>query len=212
MPVAFQFDIHRPHHIALKHDTEARPRSTIFTSRPSFITWRILPARGAAGTTHTAPSPHLSPSHPEPQEVFMKNSIPPGFSDMLSFPLIEALLGRRSRRFFAGAEIPDGVLAYTSTREPVPLTEAHNTRVFNKPSTLVVTPSATCPSTSCSPSATCCRTAWYCTTTSTAGASRASADSPTSSMSPMSGRSPLSSSGRWPSSPSSWRPAAMPGP
>jgi len=63
----------------------------------------------------------------------MKTSIPPGFSDMLSFPLIEALLGRRSRRFFAGAEIPDGVFAYTSTREPVPLTEAHNTRVFNKP-------------------------------------------------------------------------------
>ncbi|KGO32918.1 hypothetical protein JT06_17610 [Desulfobulbus sp. Tol-SR] len=70
----------------------------------------------------------------------MKTSIPPGFSDMLSFPLIEALLGRRSRRFFAGAEIPDGVFAYTSTREPVPLTEAHNTRVFNKPSTLVVIP------------------------------------------------------------------------
>jgi len=53
----------------------------------------------------------------------MKNAISPGFSDMLSFPLIEALLGRRSRRFFAGAEIPDGVFAYTSTREPVPLSE-----------------------------------------------------------------------------------------
>lgn len=53
----------------------------------------------------------------------MKNSMPPGFSDMLSFPLLEALLGRRSRRFFAGAEIPDGAFAYTSTREPVPLTD-----------------------------------------------------------------------------------------
>ena len=53
----------------------------------------------------------------------MKNSTPPGFSDMLSFPLIDALLGRRSRRFFAGAEIPDGVFAYTSAREALPLSE-----------------------------------------------------------------------------------------
>ena len=38
-----------------------------------------------------------------------KQTIPPGFQDMLSFNLIEGLLGRRSRRFFMGAEIPDGV-------------------------------------------------------------------------------------------------------
>jgi len=30
---------------------------------------------------------------------------PPGFQDMLSFGLVEGLLGRRSRRFFMGAEI-----------------------------------------------------------------------------------------------------------
>ena len=54
----------------------------------------------------------------------MKNTkIPPGLEDTLSFPLIEALLGRRSRRFFMGAEIPDGVLAYKSRHEPVPLTD-----------------------------------------------------------------------------------------
>ncbi|KJS01307.1 MAG: hypothetical protein VR65_09110 [Desulfobulbaceae bacterium BRH_c16a] len=54
----------------------------------------------------------------------MKNMIPPqGFQDMLSFPLIEALLGRRSRRFFMGAEIPDGVLACRSGHKPLPLTE-----------------------------------------------------------------------------------------
>ena len=29
-----------------------------------------------------------------------KIEIPPGFQEMMSFPLIEALLGRRSRRFF----------------------------------------------------------------------------------------------------------------
>lgn len=37
-----------------------------------------------------------------------------GFKNIETFPLIEALLGRRSRRFFLGAEIPDGVFAYKS--------------------------------------------------------------------------------------------------
>lgn len=48
---------------------------------------------------------------------------PPGFEDMLSFPLVEALLGRRSRRFFMGAEIPDGVFTYKSRRDPLPLSD-----------------------------------------------------------------------------------------
>ena len=43
-----------------------------------------------------------------------KNTLPPGFQDMLSFNLIEGLLGRRSRRFFMGAEIPDSVFKYKS--------------------------------------------------------------------------------------------------
>jgi hypothetical protein len=50
-------------------------------------------------------------------------AIPPGFEDMLNFGLVEALLGRRSRRFFRGAEIPDGAFAYTSKHESMPLTE-----------------------------------------------------------------------------------------
>jgi hypothetical protein len=50
-------------------------------------------------------------------------TIPPGFQDMLNFGLVEALLGRRSRRFFMGAEIPDGVFAYKSEHAPVPLSE-----------------------------------------------------------------------------------------
>jgi hypothetical protein len=54
----------------------------------------------------------------------MKNMItPPGFQDMFSFPLIEALLGRRSRRFFMGAQIPDGVFAYKSGHKELPLTD-----------------------------------------------------------------------------------------
>jgi hypothetical protein len=51
------------------------------------------------------------------------SAIPPGFKDMLGFGLVEALLGRRSRRFFMGAEILDGVFAYKSEHEPVPLSE-----------------------------------------------------------------------------------------
>jgi hypothetical protein len=53
-----------------------------------------------------------------PQQDF-----PAGFKDLLSFPLVGALLGRRSRRFFMGAEIPDGVFAYKSRRKHVPLSE-----------------------------------------------------------------------------------------
>ncbi len=48
---------------------------------------------------------------------------PPGFRAMLDFGLLEAILGRRSRRFFLGAEIPDGVFAYKSRHEAVPLSE-----------------------------------------------------------------------------------------
>ena len=48
---------------------------------------------------------------------------PPGFKDLLSFGFIEALLGRRSRRVFMGAEIPDGVFAFKSKQKLVPLSE-----------------------------------------------------------------------------------------
>ena len=40
-----------------------------------------------------------------------------------TYPLVDALYGRRSRRFTLGAEIPDGRLAYKSRHDPVPLTE-----------------------------------------------------------------------------------------
>nr|MDQ2718022.1 hypothetical protein [Chloroflexota bacterium] len=43
--------------------------------------------------------------------------------DLLQFPFVDALFGRRSRRFFRGAEVPDGPLAYTSRHAPLPLTE-----------------------------------------------------------------------------------------
>jgi hypothetical protein len=43
--------------------------------------------------------------------------------ELAAFPLVEALFGRRSRRFALGDEIPDGPLAYKSEHEPMPLTE-----------------------------------------------------------------------------------------
>jgi hypothetical protein len=48
---------------------------------------------------------------------------PAGLDTALSFPLIEALHGRRARRFSMGAEIPDGPLAYRSAHQPMPLSD-----------------------------------------------------------------------------------------
>ena len=45
------------------------------------------------------------------------------FKALLEFPLMKALFGRRARRFGLGMEIPSGPLAFTSGKEPLPLTE-----------------------------------------------------------------------------------------
>ena len=50
-------------------------------------------------------------------------ALPSGFEVMMQFGLMDAIMGRRSRRFFRGAEIPDGVFAYKSRHEPLPLSE-----------------------------------------------------------------------------------------
>ncbi len=44
-------------------------------------------------------------------------------AELLKFPLMEALIGRRSRRFCMGSEIPDGVFAFKSKYKPIPLSE-----------------------------------------------------------------------------------------
>jgi hypothetical protein len=44
-------------------------------------------------------------------------------AEMLEFPLLHALFGRRARRFGLGMEIPSGPLAYRSMDEPMPLSE-----------------------------------------------------------------------------------------
>lgn len=43
--------------------------------------------------------------------------------ELLKFPLMEALTGRRSRRFCMGVEIPDGVFASKSRHKLLPLNE-----------------------------------------------------------------------------------------
>jgi hypothetical protein len=49
--------------------------------------------------------------------------------ELAAFSLLEALYGRRSRRFALADVIPDGPLACSSEREPVPLTERERRRV-----------------------------------------------------------------------------------
>ena len=46
-----------------------------------------------------------------------------GLDTALSYPLIQALHGRRARRFSAGAVIPDGPLAFESALDPQPLSD-----------------------------------------------------------------------------------------
>jgi hypothetical protein len=48
---------------------------------------------------------------------------PDPLSKLLEFPLFDALLGRRARRFGLGMEIPSGPLAFRSRAAPEPLTE-----------------------------------------------------------------------------------------
>ena len=55
---------------------------------------------------------------------------PPGLQDVLKFPLIEALYGRRARRFSLGASIPDGPMEFTS-RHTTPFRSATWSRCWS---------------------------------------------------------------------------------
>ena len=50
-------------------------------------------------------------------------ALPAGLVEASRFPLVDAIRGRRSRRFALGAEIPGGPLAYRSKRAAEPLNE-----------------------------------------------------------------------------------------
>lgn len=60
--------------------------------------------------------PTLQPDQPNDHET---NAL----EDPLYFPLVNALFGRRSRRFLLGADLPDGPLAYHSRYEALPLSD-----------------------------------------------------------------------------------------
>lgn len=63
-------------------------------------------------------------SHERPTEDFsITERETAALDELLQFPLTEALFGRRSRRFFRGAVIPDGPLEYTSQHQPLALSE-----------------------------------------------------------------------------------------
>lgn len=66
----------------------------------------------------------MSPTQPTATEV-------EALRELAAFPLVEALFGRRSRRFALGGEIPDGPLAYRSGHEPLPLTELERMLVLS---------------------------------------------------------------------------------
>src|SRR5215211_2708552 len=51
--------------------------------------------------------------------------------ELAAFPLVEAVFGRRSRRFALGDAIPDGPLAYRSRHEPVPLSDLERLLVLS---------------------------------------------------------------------------------
>jgi hypothetical protein len=47
----------------------------------------------------------------------------PPLNDLLRYPLLHAIFGRRARRFGLGMEIPSGPLAFKSRKPPLPLSE-----------------------------------------------------------------------------------------
>jgi hypothetical protein len=51
--------------------------------------------------------------------------------ELAAFPLVDALFGRRSRRFAVGDELPDGPLAYASQHDPLPLTDLERMLVLS---------------------------------------------------------------------------------
>ncbi len=57
--------------------------------------------------------------------------VPKGLAEAIQFPLIEALYGRRARRFSKGAEIPDGPLKFKSKVLPQPLSDMEQMMVLN---------------------------------------------------------------------------------
>ena len=80
-------------------------------------------ARDSVTSTASVPQAR-APSAPSPAGT-------DPLEELAAFPLVEALYGRRSRRFAMGDEIPDGPLAYRSAQEPMALTELERMLVLS---------------------------------------------------------------------------------
>jgi len=70
-------------------------------------------------------------THEEKNSLDISEKLSRTLNDVLNFPLMEAIAGRRARRFCLGAEIPDGVLAFKSNHPPMPLSETEQLLVLS---------------------------------------------------------------------------------
>jgi hypothetical protein len=61
----------------------------------------------------------------KPHNILKENDMKQSqaFAELMKFPFVHALFGRRARRFGLGMEIPSGPLAFKSNKEPIPLSE-----------------------------------------------------------------------------------------
>ena len=59
-----------------------------------------------------------------PDDASAPYSLLPQVQAAWNFPLFEAIVGRRSRRFGLGMELSHGPFTYKSDKDPVPLDEA----------------------------------------------------------------------------------------
>jgi hypothetical protein len=78
--------------------------------------------QGSTPRTAGIPGPRGAPGHDVRSDPL---------EDLAAFPFVEALFGRRSRRFALGDEIPDGPLAYRSRQDPQSLTELERMLVLS---------------------------------------------------------------------------------
>ncbi len=73
------------------------------------------------GALHSFAGNHVSEAnHSKKTGTMDKSKV---YTDLMQFPFLQALFGRRARRFGLGMELPSGPLAYRSEKEPLPLTE-----------------------------------------------------------------------------------------
>jgi hypothetical protein len=63
-------------------------------------------------------------SHAQTESYLLRSGrVDAAIRELLEFPLLEALFGRRARRFGLGMEVPSGPLAFKSRYAPMPLSE-----------------------------------------------------------------------------------------